>query len=169
MSEILMRYATAAAAALFAVVAVTGVMMFFHVDQGFVGEMHEWLALVFVAAAAVHVWRNWGGFKTYVRRRTLVVPTLITGFVALAFLVPAMLGGGGKEPVPRVFNAIENARLADIATLIGAEGGTLETALVAKGFKVGSADQRVSEIARQSDKPAMLAVRTIIEAFPETR
>ncbi len=69
------KYITAISAALFLVVAASGLAMFFHVGADLVKEMHEWLAVIFVAAVGLHIFRNWGGMMTYVRRRTIVAPS----------------------------------------------------------------------------------------------
>lgn len=168
MGEIIAKYATAAATALFAVVALSGIAMFLHVGKGLVAELHEWLAMVFVAVAGLHVWRNWNAFMGYFRRGTIAVPGAVTAVAALLFIVPAALGGH-SEPMPRLFQAIESARVADVAQLAGAPSETFTQALKAAGFLVRSADQRVTEIASQSGKPARMAVFVIMDAFPAER
>lgn len=165
MHDLITRYATAAATTLFAVVAVSGVMMFFHVGKGTVAEMHEWLSIVFVAVAGLHVYRNWNAFLGYFRRGTIAVPAALTIAAGLAFVVPAVMAPH-MEPMPRLFQAIESARLSDIARLAGAESDTLMAALKARGFAVQSADERVSEIAAKSARPPRLAINTIVAAFP---
>lgn len=167
MTEIIRKYATAAATALFAVVSISGILMFFHVGKGLVSEMHEWLAMLFVAVAGLHVWRNWTAFTGYFRRGTIALPAAVTAIAAALFIVPAVFTGQHREPVPRLFQAIENARVADIAQLVGASSDTMAAALKAKGFEVRSADQRVVDIASASGKPAMMATRAIVEAFPD--
>jgi len=55
------RYATAATAALFVVTGMSGVFMFFHVGGKMFTSLHEWLGMLFLAAAALHVVRNGRG------------------------------------------------------------------------------------------------------------
>ena len=64
MRESFKKYITAVSTALFLVVAASGLAMFFHVGADLVKEMHEWLAVMFVAAVGLHVFKNWGGMMT---------------------------------------------------------------------------------------------------------
>ncbi|ODR97611.1 hypothetical protein AUC69_10890 [Methyloceanibacter superfactus] len=58
MSDKFKKYITAVAAALFLIVAASGLAMFFHVGEDLVKEMHEWLAVIFVAAIGLHILRT---------------------------------------------------------------------------------------------------------------
>ncbi|HUU24546.1 MAG TPA: DUF4405 domain-containing protein [Methyloceanibacter sp.] len=64
MRESFKKYITAVSTALFLVVAASGLAMFFHVGEDLLKEMHEWLAVMFVAAVGLHVFKNWGGMMT---------------------------------------------------------------------------------------------------------
>ena len=61
-------YATPLATGAGLVVGVTGLMMFFHLAEGAVKELHEWLGVVAVAAVLLHVVRNWPALLAYHRR-----------------------------------------------------------------------------------------------------
>jgi len=82
MNEQLKKYITAISAALFLVMAVSGLAMFFHVGEDLVKEMHQWLAVAFVAAVALHAYRNWGAMMTSVRRKTIVAPLALAAVAA---------------------------------------------------------------------------------------
>ena len=49
----------------FAVMSVTGLLMFFHLDIGLNKLAHEWLGWLMVAGVAAHAIANWGAFKRY--------------------------------------------------------------------------------------------------------
>ena len=47
----------------FLLIAVTGILMFFHVDTGLNKVAHEWLGLLMVVAIILHIMLNFKGFK----------------------------------------------------------------------------------------------------------
>jgi Domain of unknown function (DUF4405) len=163
MSEFVKKYATAATVALFLAVAASGIAMFFHVGKNIVSEMHEWLAMTLVIAAGLHIHKNWGGLKTYFRRRTIFVPLALTVLAAAAFIVPASLSSR-QDPIPGLVNALQKAKLADVGRMLDVSPDRLQTALKTKGFIIESVDQRLSEIASASQRPPMAVVMTVLGA-----
>ncbi len=162
MSDQFKKYITAVSAALFLIVAASGLAMFFHVGEDLVKEMHEWLAVIFVAAIGLHILKNWGGMKTYFRRGTIIAPVTLALLAAAAFIVPASLSTH-SNPVPALFQTLENARLADLGRVLDVPADSLSAALKQQGFVVHSSDQRLAEIASGSDRPTMAALMTVLE------
>lgn len=161
MSEFINKYVTAITTALFLAVAASGVAMFFHVGKHVVEQMHEWLAIALVLAAALHVYKNWGALKTYFKRRTIVIPLALTVIAAAAFIVPAAMSQR-QNPIPGLLNAMQSAKLADVGRIIDVPAEELQSALKAQGFIIESADQRLSEIASASQRPPMAVVMTVL-------
>lgn len=157
------KYATAITAALFLVVAASGVAMFFHIGKDLVSEMHEWLALTLLVPVALHIYKNWPAMVTYFRRRTILAPLALSLVVAGAFIGMATISGG-HGPIPRLIGALENARIADVGRLLDVAPEALEGTLKAEGFVVQSTEQRLSEIAQASNKPPMAALMTVLDA-----
>jgi hypothetical protein len=74
----------------FLVVATTGLLMLLHVRLPGMKGLHEWMGVVFVVAALLHIVLNWRPFLTCLRQRSAAVAlgvALVLGAVAL--LVPA--------------------------------------------------------------------------------
>jgi Domain of unknown function (DUF4405) len=165
MNEHLKTYITAISAALFLVVAASGLAMFFHVGEDLVKEMHQWLALVFVTAIALHVYRNWGAMMTYVRRRTIVAPLALAAVAAAVFMVPAALSGR-DDPRHALMQSLQEAKLADLGRVLDVPADSLVARLEKDGFTVASTEQRLSEIASGSGKPPMAALMTAVGAGP---
>jgi len=159
MSARFKKYITAISAALFLVVAVSGLAMFFHVGEDLVKEMHQWLAVIFVAAIGLHIFRNWGGMMTYVRRRTIMAPVALAALAAAAFIVPAALSGG-EDPRHILMQSLQEAKLVDLGRVLDVPADSLVARLEKEGFTVGSSEQRLSEIASGSGKPPMAALMT---------
>jgi Domain of unknown function (DUF4405) len=163
MSGFVKKYTTAITAALFLVVAASGVAMFFHVGRDVVGEMHEWLAVMLVLAVGLHVFKNWAALMTYIRRRTIFAPLALALVAAAAFIVPASLSGH-SDPMSRLVQALSEAKLSDIAPVLGVAPDALESALKEQGYVIASAEQHLSEIARNSQKPARAALMAALKA-----
>jgi len=165
MNEQFKKYITAISAALFLVVAASGLAMFFHVGQDLVKEMHQSLAVAFVAAVVLHAYRNWGAMMTYVRRKTIVAPLAPAAVAAAAFMVPAALSGR-EDPRHALMQSLQEAKLADLGRVLDVPADSLVARLEQKGFTLTSAKQRLSEIASGSGKPPMAALMTAVGAGP---
>jgi hypothetical protein len=75
---IVARYATIVTTATFLVTAVTGVLMFYHLDGRYLRTAHDWIGMAFVIAAVFHVVRNWRAFVKLMKKpRTQVVVLLV--------------------------------------------------------------------------------------------
>jgi 4-amino-4-deoxy-L-arabinose transferase-like glycosyltransferase len=166
MRNFINKYTTAITATLFLVVAGSGVAMFFHLGKNVLSEMHEWLAVALVLAAGLHIYKNRAALKTYFRRRTIYAPLALALVAAAAFIVPASLSQRG-DPVRTLMQAMQNAKLADVGTVLDVLPSELEAALKRQGFVIESSDARLSEIARASDKPARAVLMTVLDAAGE--
>lgn len=83
----------------FAIVAVTGVLLFFHVRAGALKAVHEWVSVAFVAASAVHVALNWRPLIGCLRCRPTLIATVAVAALTLVLLVCAPSGPPrGGEP-----------------------------------------------------------------------
>lgn len=163
MSETFKKYITAVSAALFLVVAGSGLAMFFGVGKHLVMEMHEWLAVIFVVAIGLHLVRNWGGMTTYIRKRTIFAPVALAAAAAAAFMVPAALSEH-DSPMPALFRSLEQAKLDDLAPVLGVPAESMAVVLEQRGFIVHSTDLSLSEIATDSDRKPKSALMTLLDA-----
>jgi hypothetical protein len=133
MNAILARWATPLTLGLFLVSAISGVALFFHVQQGLFHGMHEWLSLVLLAPFLLHVQRNWAPLLSYLRRRALWAPLGLSLVAALAFAAPAaMQGARGGSPM-LAMRLIAEAPLDRAAPVLKTTPEKLRAALAAKG------------------------------------
>ena len=139
------EWATPLTIGAFVLSAVTGVLMFFHLDIGFNKLAHEWLGWAMVGAVALHAAINWKAlkrhFKTGIGRGLIGVFILLT---TLSFLPLENQGGG--NPVRLAMEAVTAAPIALLATLSGKETDLLYKELQAEGFSVDNAQQSLREI-----------------------
>lgn len=140
----LRRYATQSTAAIGLVVAITGIILFFRLARGPVETAHEWLGLVFVAIALLHVIRHRRGFAAMIRERRQQVLFVLAalGFAAF-FLVPSE----GPDPRRRLIDLAMEAPLARLAPLAGIVPEEAQRRLGAAGIVVTHSDQSLAGIA----------------------
>ena len=109
----LRTWATPLTMGAFLLLAVTGVLMFFHLDRGLNKFAHEWLSWALLAGAAVHVTVNWNAFKMHLKRpMALGIVALFAVLLGLSFIGPK-----GGSPVRAVMDGVSDAPLVAVATI----------------------------------------------------
>jgi rhodanese-related sulfurtransferase len=163
--------ATPAVIAVFAVLGTTGVLLFFHVAERSVKELHEWLGIAFVIAASLHVARNCPAWRAHVRGKIFWgFATVVLG-VAAAFVVPTL---GAREERPQglrlVIDAVGRAPLADAARILECSPDELRARLQRAGIAVSADAPTLEAIARAAGKPVRAVMEAaVVPAGPETR
>ena len=110
----------------FLVVAITGVMLAFHMKSRGVKLIHEWIGYTFILAGVVHLLLNWKAFKSYFRQRSAIV-ALIAVLVATVALLSASSGSASQQsklhPLVRIFDTnsdgvIDNAEMQNASAAL---------------------------------------------------
>jgi len=138
--------ATSLTALVFLVVGVSGVLLYFHLFEAQVKELHETLGLLFAAAALLHVYFNWKGMKRYFPKKLFMGYAAALTAVSIAFIAPAQ---SGPNPKATIIDRTLNAPLAVALPLLETDPERAETLLAGKGITVGSAGS-IAEIARNN-------------------
>jgi len=140
----LRRYATQATAAIGLIVGVTGIILFFHLARGPIESAHEWLGLVFLAIALLHVIRHRKGFVAMMleRRQQALFALAAVGFAAF-LLAPTH----GPDPRHRLIGLAMEAPLARLAPLAGIVPEEAQRRLTSAGITVTHAGQSLAGIA----------------------
>lgn len=160
------EWATPLTIGVFGVMAITGTLMFFHLDTGLNKPAHEWLGWLMVAAAAAHGLANWPGL-----RRHLVASRLAQVILALALLllagsfVPLREEGGASPPV-MALQALARAPLHDVLPLTGKDLPQAQAALAAAGFGPVDGAQTLQQLSGGNRQKLGLAVRTLLAPAP---
>jgi len=108
------QLATSLTTAIFLVVSITGVLMFFHLFGAYTEELHEILGLAFVGIALLHVFYNWKGMKRYFTKPLFKASFGIIGVISLVFILSAE---EGPNPKKQLIHAVIKAPLATSAPL----------------------------------------------------
>jgi len=147
MIKVSREWATPLTIGVFALMAVTGLLMFFHLDSSLQKTVHEWAGWVVVAAAALHVTANWLGFKRYFKPGAGAAAMAVCALLIGASFVP--LGGSGGEPVspPAIaMRAISQAPLKAVAPLFGKSSEQALKALAGSGIALADENASIGSV-----------------------
>ncbi|MCA9595292.1 MAG: DUF4405 domain-containing protein [Myxococcales bacterium] len=155
--KILKTLGTPLPMALFFVTAITGIMMFFHLGDRLVKGIHEWLSIVFVLGAVLHVARNWKPFRGYLKTRGFWLAAAATTLAGAALLVPALgrSESGDRRPSRgsmALAKSAESAALADLAPVLSTTSEALVARLRDKGLSIPDGRPTVADVARASGR-----------------
>lgn len=143
--QIQRQWATPLTIGTFLLMAVTGGLMFFHLDQGLNKLAHEWLGWAMVAAVLLHVVPNWPAF-----RRHLTQPAgrvLIGVFALLLALSFFSVGSQSNEPgFAPPLRAMAQVPLSTLAPVLQMTPAELRVRLGASGVIAASDAQTLAEL-----------------------
>ncbi|MCB4365057.1 DUF4405 domain-containing protein [Hydrogenophaga taeniospiralis] len=130
----------------FALSAVTGALMFFHLDTGLNKAAHEWLGWLMLGAVVLHALLNLPAVKRHLQNssgRWVVIGS----FAVLALSFIPVGGAGGSEPgfAPPV-RALAKAPITVLAQVAGTSTDDVKNRLQAAGFTVTSDQQSVADL-----------------------
>lgn len=139
----------------FLISAVTGILMFFHIDIGLVHPAHEWLGWAMVAGVALHLMVNWRGFTRYFTQGA--GRAVIALFAALTIGAMLPIGGGDspKASGGAVIRALHASSVDTVARVAKRSPQEVLDAMRASGLKADSTDQTIEALARANDKEPM--------------
>ena len=131
---------------LFLLMAITGSLMFFHLDIGLNKTAHEWLGWAMVAGVVLHVLLNVNAFKRHLTNTTSRwVLGACAAVLALTFIP---LGGatGGKPPFAAPVQALARTPLTTVAEVAGVSVTEVRARLTAAGVVSQSDTQSVQDL-----------------------
>lgn len=138
------EWVTPVTAGAFLLSAVTGVLIFFHVDSGANKFVHEWLSWVLLAGAGLHAAVNFGALKRHLlTRRGQMLMGLFLVALAASF-VP--VGGRSEPPFVAPLQALARAPLATVAQVADMAPEQLLAELARAGVQAQSAQQSLADL-----------------------
>jgi hypothetical protein len=145
----------------FAVVATTGIMMFFHWNVGLSKLAHEWLGWLLVIGGLAHLAVNWRPFLAYFRRPAGVGIMAVLWVVGALALVPAG-GPSHQHPMMRVSRALEESSLNLVAQVAKRSPQSASDSLTARGIRIASLEQTIAQIASANARPAIEVLACVL-------
>lgn len=138
---------------MFAVVAITGVMMYFKIRILSSEALHIWLGFAFVVISCLHLLKNWNGFLSYFKKSSTLLSLLFGFLVILAFVVPPLVIPQEKSvnPKGKIIGTMMNAPLSKVAAFVDLDEEMMVKLLADKQI-LASSKQSVVEIAKANSK-----------------
>lgn len=164
----LRKWATPVTIAAFAIMAVTGILMFFHAETVLNKVIHEYASWVFVIGAALHVVVNWRAFTLHFRRWPARIAAGALGALLVASFLPiGPNAGAGVSPQRAAVSAMMRAPLSAIAAVTGEAPEALVARMQAAGYEHAAPGATVADLA-QGDKGRLMGGVSLALTPPET-
>ncbi|KIM13149.1 MAG: hypothetical protein KU38_00310 [Sulfurovum sp. FS08-3] len=143
MSITMRDVATSLSAILFGVIAITGVMLFFHLFESHIKELHEVIGVVFVAAVLLHIVANWRAMRNYFAKKIFIIMGVGVVIVSSGLIAPTF---AKQEPSPKkiVIDAMFHAPIEDSFAVLASQNAVAK--LQAQGIKMEG--NTIEEIAK---------------------
>lgn len=155
------KWVTPVTAGAFLLSATTGALIFFHLDSGANKPVHEWMGLLLIAAAILHVTANFAGLKLHLA--TLRGQLLIGAFVIvlLGSFTP-IRNESGEPPFVQPIRALSQAPLTTLAQVAQVTPAELRARLSHAGIQSTSDAQNLSDLVGADTRKQMQVLGTVL-------
>lgn len=150
MSVKMKSWATPLAAGTFIILAVTGILMFFKINVGYIKPVHEWLSWVMVIGIVFHTIANWKSFTSYFSKKPSF--TIIGAGLIITVLSVFMPSANNGNPGMKMIKALGTAKIETIADMVGQNSDDIITKLEQKGISETGTSMTIQEIAAMNGK-----------------
>lgn len=159
MRQFVNRWGSTFIFASFVITAVTGVLLYFHIRAGSTEALHIWIGFLMIAAALLHIARNWRQFLGYFRKPAFYGAVALTALIGVGLSYPALMGTGTAEGGPpglraamAIGRAVANAPLSELAPLAKTDANGLIARLSDMGVTVGDPAATLQSVADSAGK-----------------
>lgn len=150
----------------FALMAVTGLLMFFHLDTAFNKPAHEWVGLVMIAAVAAHAAANWFPFKRYFLASATGRALIGAGLAVLALSFLPIGGSEGGSPPVLAMRAVSHAPIGTVAALAGRPTEAVLADLAAAGLRLAGPEATLDSVVKGDRELQGRAMRALFGGQP---
>lgn len=121
--KIRQSFATTPVIGTFAVIAISGILLFLHIKNKPLELIHTYIGLAFVLFAVLHMAANFGGLKRYFRGNKILLNLAIcvvsiTAFLGLTFMPNQNNDKISKPQLNELYSKISNLKIAEIAQIL---------------------------------------------------
>lgn len=140
--------------ALFAIVAISGVLMFFKIRLFSMEALHIWLGLAFVIMAVLHLAKNWTAFGTYFKKKSTLLSIGVVCVVCTLFVAIPLLDTTekGVNPKQKIFSTVMGEPLSNVAQFFKLDANIMVENLYNQRQIIVTTQQSISEISKSSGK-----------------
>lgn len=130
-------YVTPFISLVFLIIALTGVLMFFHLFDGYTEVVHEFLGLFFVILAVFHIILNWKALKKHFKKRVFLPAALAVTVISTLFIVQQHYN---PKVDTIILERIVKAPINDVFRVLQVDSSTAVKRLEAKGISIDGAE-----------------------------
>jgi hypothetical protein len=150
----------------FFVVAVTGILMLVHFNQGIVKPIHEIVSCLFVVFSILHIIVNGKIFLAYFRKPLGMVLIGICIAICVMSMIPIQLGNsgghGGRGGMMKASESLQQSSLELAAQVANRDVQAVIDNLKSKGIQVRDDDQTLVEIAKKNSRDPMEVLMMVL-------
>ena len=145
----------------FIIMSVTGLLMFFHLDQGLNKLLHQWASWVFVAGVITHVLSNWATFPRYITTEPIGKALIVIAVIVLSLSFYSW--GSEKDQPPSVLamKMLVRAPISQLAPLVGKDSATLMSRFSTAGIAIQNEDATIESVAKGDKKIQGKAIKIL--------
>lgn len=130
------NYVTPFISLIFLVLGISGILMFFHLFDGYTEVVHEFFGLFFFICAIFHIILNWKALKIHFKKGVFIPAALALAVISILFIVEQqsnpkvdtiLLERISKAPIDDAFKALQVDSLKAV-TRLKASGISIEGA-----------------------------------------
>lgn len=81
----------------FLIVALTGMMMLFHLGLGGIKPLHEWMSVIFLILCVVHLAINWKAFLVHLKKGPIIASAITVCLLSILLLAGGSHDQGGRH------------------------------------------------------------------------
>lgn len=120
------KYITPLITLTFVITGISGIMMFFHIMDGYTEVLHEFMGLFLVILSILHIIVNWEMLKKHFKKKIFWVTILVSPIISALFVVQQQASPKVdtiimerivKSPIPHLFNALQVDSLETVKRL----------------------------------------------------
>jgi uncharacterized membrane protein len=145
----LRNVATPFVAVTFLVIGITGVLLYFHLFESSVKELHENLGMVFVAVALLHLFVHYKSMSNYFTKKAFIIITALTLIISAVFIYE---GASQKGPNPKrvLIESVLQAPLDNSLVVLGIKKEKAIKNLKSENIKTDGA-KTIMDISKNND------------------
>ncbi len=143
----------------FAATAISGLLMSFHIFDGYLTIMHELFGLVFVLFSLLHIIINWSSLKSHFPGKAFIASGLIVLAISAGLIAH---NARDKDHKQVLLDKIASAPVAESFKLLGLDYARTAELLKKEGIAIGNANS-IEEIGAKNGTSAREIIELILE------
>lgn len=153
------NYITPFISLIFLVVGLSGLLMFFHLFDGYTEVVHEFLGVFFVVCAIFHIILNWKALKLHFKKGVFVPTSLAVLLISVIFIVQQYF----KPKVDTMLlDKIIKAPINDVFKVLNVDSAEVDKRLEVNGMTIKGA-KTIEEIWINNDTDPEVVIDLIVE------